>query len=95
MSYETGVAKRSLGRPDPVLHLVVVNGPGQENLWCSGGPGVAKINTLTQRRCPGCLALAREYLVEYEVDDDEATDLDWYLQRQVPHKPSLEGNRSG
>lgn len=82
MTYTTGVARRSLGQPDPVLHLTVVVA-GQDTLWCTGGAAVAGINTMRHRRCPRCLALARRDLVENEVEPNEPTALDWFLQRST------------
>jgi hypothetical protein len=52
-----GVASRSLGRIDPPLHILAWGSDGP-SLWCSGGAG-EKANTMTRRRCAGCLTLAR------------------------------------
>lgn len=77
--FETGTARHSCYNPDPVLHLIVAL-PGGWATWCGGGPALRE-NTPTQRRCRRCLALARADVADTPAD--EATDLDWYLMRQV------------
>lgn len=77
--FETGIATHSKHQIDPILHLLVIY-DGSYRTWCGGGPAQRE-NTVTQRRCPKCLALARGDIVDVELD--EATDLDWYLGREV------------
>lgn len=87
--FEVGVAKRSGAHIDPPLHLLVSNREGYAT-WCGGGPAFVA-NTVTQRRCVKCLALAREDLVDNPVEPHEPSDLDWFVQR-TPVKPPPEGN---
>jgi hypothetical protein len=81
--FETGAARQSMHRIDPVLHLLVRNGAGWAT-WCGGGPA-EPANTPRQRRCSKCLTLARADLANNQVGPDEASDLDWYLER-VPQR---------
>jgi hypothetical protein len=81
--YETGAARRSLAQPDPVLHLLTRIG-NDWVMWCSGGPG-ERVNTMTHRRCPKCLALARRDLAE-NGEPGEPSDLDWYIGRYIRRK---------
>lgn len=82
--FETGVAKRSDTRIDPIEHIVVRVG-GDWRTWCGGGPAVEGFVSVTRRRCPRCLALARADLKEMDVGDDEESEFDWYLEREVRH----------
>lgn len=77
--FETGIAVRSKHHIDPVLHVIVVQGSDYRT-WCGGGKALRE-NTVTQRRCPRCLALARQDLIESEVEPGDESDLDWYLGR--------------
>lgn len=77
--FETGTARHSMHNPDPILHLLVSDG-GAWRTWC--GYGLAAVEmTPSQRRCRKCLTLARNDLIEMEVEPDEASDFDWYLSR--------------
>jgi hypothetical protein len=81
--FETGVAARSGARADPIEHLLVRGGTGKWVTWCGGGPAIEGFVSIRRRRCPKCVALARADLVELEVPDDEESDLDWFLGREV------------
>ena len=82
--FAVGIAKHSMHSKDPILHILV-NSSGdfrKWNTWCGGGPASIE-NTLTQRRCTKCLVLARNDLLENKVKDNEPSELDWYLMRQL------------
>lgn len=79
--FTEGTAAHSRYRADPILHLCVRRGIRLVT-WCGGGYAYEE-NTVSQRRCRKCLALARED-VESAAPDEE-TDLDWYLGRTVTH----------
>jgi hypothetical protein len=81
--FNTGTAVHSKYRPDPLLHLLV-QGPRQGTwvTWCGGGWALVE-NTPSQRRCRKCTILARQDLVGNKTQDNEVTDLDWFLQREV------------
>lgn len=78
--FKTGTARYSMHRADPPLHLLVRTDHNNWSTWCGGGPAMVA-NTITQRRCSRCLALARADLAEGDVAADESSDLDWYLSR--------------
>jgi hypothetical protein len=78
--FQMGSARRSMHHPDPVLHLLVRNGHDGWATWCGGG-AADLANTVTQRRCRRCLALAEADLAETGVEPTESSDLDWYLNR--------------
>lgn len=78
--FETGTAVRSKHNPDPILHLIVRGADGWQT-WCGGGAALNE-NTVTHRRCSRCLALARADLVANGIEENEESDLDWYLQRR-------------
>lgn len=80
--FETGVAKRASSHIDRIEHVVVRMGHDDWRTWCGGGPAVEDQVSVTRRRCPRCLALARHDLVELQVADDEASEFDWYLGRR-------------
>lgn len=77
--FANGISARSQCRADPVLHVIVRDGNGW-GLWCSGAKALYE-NTLTGRRCPTCMALARADLRENGVAPDERSGFDWYLGR--------------
>lgn len=52
-----GVSSRALYRIDPLTHLLA----GGLYMWCSGGTALAE-NTITHKRCPRCMTLARQML---------------------------------
>lgn len=79
--FETGVSSRSGTRPNPPLHIVVRVGNDWKT-WCGGGPAIKGFVTVTGRRCPKCVALAKADLTELEVGEDEASEFDWYLGRR-------------
>ncbi len=77
--FETGIARHSMHRIDPVEHLITRN--GQEfRTWCGGGLAMES-TSITRRRCRRCLALARRDLIENDVALNEPSDLDWYIGR--------------
>lgn len=69
--YTWGVATRSLGRPDPALHILWREG-NEHKTWCGGGPATAGIRNVTGRTCPKCVTLAREDYAE----NGESADAD-------------------
>jgi hypothetical protein len=77
--FDTGIARHSMHHMDPVLHLLVRDG-SEWATWCGGGRAQVE-NTVTQRRCRRCLALARADLIENGVAPSDRSDLDWYLRR--------------
>jgi len=79
--FETGAARRSAAQPDPIEHLLVRVG-SEWRTWCWGSPAVRGFVSLTRRRCPRCMALARADLKENGAPD-EPSEFDWYLGRRV------------
>lgn len=82
--FETGVAARSGTRIDPIEHIVV-RVSGDWKTWCGGGPAVQGFVSVTRRRCPKCIALAKADLLELGVAEDEPSEFDWFLKR-IPRR---------
>lgn len=66
MQIEQGIARRSAGQPDPLIHILV----GERAMWCTGGEGL-RLNSVSRARCPRCTALLREGVRDKRFDESE------------------------
>lgn len=55
IQYTWGIAAHGLYRADPPRHII-----WDGRTWCGGGKAYDGMNNVSGRRCPRCLALARE-----------------------------------